>query len=114
MSKEKVRVQRHALYSNSTYLQVPAFINCFDATASMRSKAQLARLNPQSLKPNDLVLVESHIHRWPLEKGEERAAFWKARNWKTWKAEYKLDSIYLLYAAYEVMNDETPGEDIEI
>ena len=66
------------------------------------------------MKTHDLVMVESLAYRWPLERGEERTAFWKGRNWKTWKAEYKLDSIYLLFPGSAVMTDETPGEDVEI
>ena len=74
----------------------------------------MRRLDAETLKPHDLVLVESVVYRWPLEKGEERANFWKERNWKTWKAEYKLDSIYLLFPGSAVISDDKPGEDVEI
>lgn len=74
----------------------------------------MQRLEPESIKKHDLVLVEALVHRWPLLKGQERADFWKHKDWTTWRVEFKLDSLYLLFRASAFVNETRPGENFEV
>ncbi|KAJ3559085.1 hypothetical protein NM688_g552 [Phlebia brevispora] len=94
--------------------RIPPFVDVFDGTSKIKQKAQMTRLDVHDLKPHDLVLIEAMILRWPLERGEERIEFYKTRNWKTWRTEYKLDAIYLLFPGSTYMDEKRPGEDVEL
>ncbi|KAJ3536821.1 hypothetical protein NM688_g6786 [Phlebia brevispora] len=94
--------------------KVPPFLDVYDATDKMKRKAYLKRIDPLELKAGDLVLVEAIISRWPLQRGEEHLQFFRTRNWKNWRTEFRLDSIYVLHTRLPAEEDNRPGEDVEL
>lgn len=55
------------------------------------------------LKVNDIVVAEASIVRWPLvEKPEgstgNKGARYRRREWDKWRVEFKLESVWFIYA----------------
>ncbi|KAF8209809.1 hypothetical protein K438DRAFT_1753441 [Mycena galopus ATCC 62051] len=76
--------------------EVVKFAECYDATAALRAKEAMVKLNPEDINVHDLVLVEVKIGWWNAEKSD---GTYKKRVMNTWQSYFELQAFYLIKKA---------------
>lgn len=78
--------------------QVPPFEEVYDGTTTVRAKKYMKQIPTSFITPNDVVVIEATITRWPVvDKDEQRSSRFRRQNWDRWRTEFRLQSVWQIY-----------------
>lgn len=97
-------------------LQLPVFDRIYDALDVYQSKDKMPKYT-FDVKHGDIALIEMYVTRWAVkddatDKGDNKSNYGRAREWKKWNVEFRLDAISVLYPGSDYTKEEIrPDED---